>query len=89
MAGKEGLTDVRTGNYREIIPSEGYEIVEWKPTQDGTGPATAVCLVMPFSMRDEDGSMTVSIMLRLKSRQAVDELISIMETHRNGVWPRD
>lgn len=82
---KEGLVDVNTGSYQEVIPCEGYNVVEWHPTQDGTGPATAICLVLPFKV----GGVEANIMMRLKSRRAADELIGILEKHRNSVWPRD
>lgn len=80
----EGLVNARTNEFAEVSAFEGYQIIEWHPTQDGTGPATAVCLVLPVVIQGERGSL----MLRLKSERAVNEMIEALEKHRNGVWPK-
>jgi hypothetical protein len=64
----------------EIRPIAEYGVGSWCPTQDGSGPATAV--VLHFTMADGQ-----QFGLRLKSARAVDELIAMLERHRNDVWP--
>lgn len=83
MSDKEGLYDATDHSYREVLPSLGYDVIEWQPSADGTGQPTAVCLVLPFKIGESVGRL----MLRLKSRRAVDELIATLERHRDGVWP--
>jgi hypothetical protein len=80
----EGLYNAEDNTYREVQPSLGYHVIEWKPTQDGSGEATAVCLVLPININGK----RAEIMMRLKSRERVDELIATLEKHRDGVWPR-
>ena len=82
---REGLYSSTEHSYREVMPSLGYDVIEWQPSPDGTGKPTAVCVVMPFKVGGAEGSM----MLRLKSRRAVDELIATLERHRDGVWPQE
>lgn len=80
----ELLHNVNDGSAALVQPSMGYDVFEWKPTQDGTGDATAVCLV--FSMKI--GDVELRPMIRLKSRRAVNEMIAALEKHRDGVWPQ-
>lgn len=60
---------------------DGFSIAAWCPTPDGSGPATAVALV--FNVRELG-----DIVMRLKSRRAVDETIAALAQHRDEVFPK-
>ena len=60
------------------IPEEGYTVGAWCPTPDGTGPVTQVHFILHASFGD--------IVIRLKSPDAADELISLLERYRKEVW---
>lgn len=57
-----------------------YGVGSWCPTPDGSGPATAVV----FHFKQADGT---EFGLRLKSAERVNELIALLERHRDDVWP--
>jgi hypothetical protein len=61
-----------------------FGVGSWCPTPDGSGPAEAV--VFHFKVLTGDGS-EMEMGLRLKSAERVDELIAMLERHRNDVWP--
>lgn len=57
-----------------------FTVGSWCPTVDGSGPATAVAIVIE----------TVSaghLVLRIKSPERVDELIQMLLRHKRDVWP--
>lgn len=58
-----------------------YRVVSWCPTLDGSGPATAVGLIL-------DVRGVPPLVMRLKTRQAVDEMIAALEKHRDDVFPK-
>jgi hypothetical protein len=57
-----------------------YRVVSWCPTMDGSGPATAVGLIL-------DVGGVPPLVMRLKTRQAVDDMIAALQTHRDDVFP--
>lgn len=59
---------------------EYYKVGSWCPTQDATGPATAV--VLEFKIK----GISVSFFLRLNTRDAVDTMIASLERHRDDVF---
>lgn len=59
----------------------GFEVADWCPTPDGSGPPEAVALV--FNVRESG-----DIVMRLKSRERVDEVIAALAKHRDSVWPK-
>jgi hypothetical protein len=59
---------------------ESYTVGDWCPTNDGSGPATAVGL----SFHLEDG---FDIVFRLKSPKAVETLVQMLLRHKRSVWP--
>ncbi len=66
---------------RRIIaaPGDGYDVYSWSPGVAGAGvPATQVHLVLPAG--------DASVMLRLKSARALDELVAVLLQHRKDVW---
>lgn len=63
----------------------GYTVASWCPTPDGTGPATAVALVMETRLPVLDAQC--DIVLRLKSPRAVDEMVQALLRHKRDVWP--
>lgn len=65
---------------RQIQAVEEYGVGSWCPTPDGTGPAEAVVLHYRIEGLGEFG-------LRLKTPERVNELIAMLERHRNDVWP--
>jgi len=67
-----------------VLNSDGYHVVSWCPTEDGTGKPEAVGVILPiFGKGDEE----IKIMLRLKTRRAVNEMIFALERHREDVFP--
>ena len=72
---------------RQLIGAaiEDYCVGSWCPTPDGTGPATAVALELRLKTRSTE---IVSVIMRLKTPQAVDQMIAALEKHRNDVWPK-
>lgn len=61
-----------------------YGVGSWCSTPDGSGPATAV--VFHLKVSDLDGQ-EMELGLRMHSAARVDELIALLERHRNDVWP--
>lgn len=75
-----------TGGHKPIygnIPLESYTVGSWCPTPDGTGPATAVAI--QFSIKDDD----LEFLLRLGSRERVNQFIAALEYYRDDVWPQE
>jgi hypothetical protein len=64
-----------------ILEIEEYSVNNWHPLADGKGLPTQVHLV--FKLR----GIAEPLVLRLKSARAADQLIAILERHRNDVWP--
>ncbi len=58
----------------------GFTVVQWCPSPDGTGKPTAVALV--FNVREMG-----DIVMRLKSREMVDQTIAALKLHRDAVFP--
>jgi hypothetical protein len=58
---------------------DGFDVVQWCPTRDGTGAPEAVALV--FNVRELG-----DIVVRLRSREVVDRTIAALEEHRDAVW---
>lgn len=69
-------------NLRMLHVTE-YGVGSWCPTPDGTGPAEAV--VLHLKVHGPVGVQQFG--LRLRTARAVDELIAMLERHRNDVWP--
>lgn len=65
-----------------VMPVRGYHVGEWTPERDGKGKTTQVHLLL------EIGHEGPPIVLRLKSRKACETLISALQTHMDGVWPK-
>lgn len=61
-----------------------YEVASWCPERDGKGPATQVHLALVLKVDDK---LTLRPTIRLKSVRAVNELIGVLERHRDDVWP--
>jgi hypothetical protein len=60
---------------------DGYDVFSWSPAPPGTKSAkpTQVHIMLPIGE-------TVRVVMRLKSKRAVDELIAVLQEHRNDVW---
>lgn len=56
-----------------------YQVGSWHPLPDGKGRATQVHLALRLNVG--------VVVLRLKSRNAVQTLIDALERHRDDVWP--
>jgi hypothetical protein len=63
---------------------EDVQVGSWCPTADGTGPAQAVALNIKVRWNRRT---RIDMVLRLKSPQAVDELIAALNKHKADVWP--
>ena len=69
---------------------EAYDVGQWCPTPDGTGPPEAVVLSIVPKVDTPIyvcGRRAEAVGLRLKSRKAINVLISILERHRDEVFP--
>ena len=59
---------------------KGYTVGSWCPTPDGSGSPTAVAI-------EFDIGIDVPVAIRLKSPEAVDQLIQALLRHKRDVWP--
>lgn len=83
----ESLFDADTGRRRVVMAIEEFNVVEWHPTPDASGPATAVALVFDAKVDLAGKQFLTSPMIRLKSRRVVMELIEALQKHADAVWP--
>lgn len=58
---------------------DGFTIAQWCPTLDGSGPSTAVAII--FNIRELG-----DVVLRLKSRRAVDDTIEALKESADAVF---
>ena len=65
-----------------IYDIEEYQVAEWCPTPDGTGPAEQVHVL--FKLK----SIGPPLVLRFKSDGELDRFIAVLTRHRLGVWPQ-
>ncbi len=68
---------------RRVIaaPGDGYDVYSWSPGKAGEGvPSTEVHVVLPVA-----GDL--SVVLKLRSPRALDELVGALLQHRKDVWP--
>lgn len=63
----------------------GYTVGSWCPTPDGSGPPEAVALELETKLNGQE----VSMFMRLKSPQAVDDMVQALMSHKRHVWPDD
>lgn len=71
------------GRYQLSIPLEGYTVAEWCPDQHAREPPTQVHLIVPVGR-----PVNHTLVIRLKSRRALDELVATLNKHGDSVWPR-
>lgn len=82
-------------NRRRLLPTGGptalsgvainsYTVGSWCPTPDGSGPAEAVALSLQVQWRRDE---EIDLVLRLKTPQAVDQMIQALLRHKRDVWP--
>ncbi|KKM78113.1 hypothetical protein LCGC14_1363210 [marine sediment metagenome] len=64
----------------DIVLTKGYTVASWCPLPDGKVPSTQVHLVLEMPIKGK-------LVLRLKTKEAVNTLIKVLERHRNDVWP--
>lgn len=70
-------------------PIEEYAIGSWCPTPDGSGPPEAVSFMFTVKLGRGSNVTKVPMMLRLRSRRAVMEMIQTLAKHRDDVWNQD
>jgi len=58
-----------------------FTVCSWHPTQDASGPATAVAIVIATQSHGD-------LVLRLKTPAAVDRFIAALQHHKTDVWPK-
>jgi hypothetical protein len=78
------IAETNTSKRVFITRFEGYDVIEWIPGPDVEQKPTAVCVVLPADLPRVG---KVELMIRMKSRRAVDEMIAALQKHRDGVWP--
>lgn len=59
---------------------EGITVGSWCPSQDGSGPPTAVAMTLQVKGFGD-------LVVRLKSPERVDEIIGLLEQYKKEVWP--
>lgn len=64
--------------FREI---ESITAASWGPLPDGKGPQTQVHLTIRLK------GAPLPLIMRCKTAAAVDQLVAMLERHRNDVWP--
>ena len=62
---------------------KGYEVSSWCPLTCGQGPTTQVHLALDIPQ------LPLPLVLRIKSRRAINTLIAALERHRDDVWGRE
>lgn len=67
-----------------ILELDTIGINEWHPERDGKGKPTQVHLAL--TPKNYPG---VRLIMRLKSRRAIDDLIAALQKHADSVWPGD
>ena len=74
------VRDKDVSDMGRVIAGEGYDIFSWSPGHAGAGvPATQVHI----ALRPHPD---VTVVLRLKSARALDELVGVLLQHRRDVW---
>lgn len=65
-------------------PIDGYEVASWYdgPPEDTTTPCTQLHFLLHIGLK-------APLIMRFKSRDAVDKLIEILKEHRDYVWRED
>lgn len=61
-----------------------YTVGDWCPDQKGELPAEAVGLTLNVTFPK---GVTVDLVMRLKTPQAVDNMIQSLLRHKRSVWP--
>ena len=61
-----------------------YIVGSWCPTDDGSGPAEAVALTFVVQWNRHT---KLDLVFRLRSPQAVDNMIQMLLRHKRDVWP--
>lgn len=90
MAKRYDISEYGPKSAAQLLQCDGYEVAQWCTSPDGSGRPVAVVLsfvpgdAVKMSLR---GQPMTSIGLRLKSRHAINTLISILEHHRDEVFP--
>jgi hypothetical protein len=77
------MAEITRGGPAAIPPGltiESYTVASWCPSPDGSGPATAVALIL------EVKQLPYSLVMRLKSGDAVNDMIRALEEHRDLVF---
>ena len=70
---------VDDGRTEFFVTDSGYEICSWRPGPPNSGPPEQVHLLFQVA----PGAKMV---LRLKSKRALDELVGLLLQYRNDVW---
>ncbi len=76
--GLDEVVNLMGMGYYEV---ESVEIAEYHPLPDGQGSPTQVHVIMTIT--ELDYPMT----LRIKSREACEQIIHALMTHSKAVWP--
>jgi hypothetical protein len=70
-----------------LIPCESWNIVEWHPLPHGEGRPTQVHIVItPHDEFNKVIGVEAKFLMRLKSKDACDAMIAVLQSHRNNVW---
>jgi hypothetical protein len=59
---------------------ESFTVGSWCPTQDGTGPATAVAITLEVAGLGD-------LVMRIKSPMELDRIVQMLLRHKRDVWP--
>lgn len=67
-----------------ILPIASYSVHEWTPGRDGHGKPEQVHIHFTLDL-PKMGNIPMAI--RFKSRSEINRFITMLERHRDGVWP--
>ena len=78
------VTHHQNTNCNELVfPIESYTVAAWTPERDGKGTCTEVHVEL------RGRGMERPFVLRLKSRERVQNFIDLLTEYRDIVWPKE
>ena len=70
-----------------LVSADGYLITEWSPDPTHEAGPTQVHIVVPLVLEEGEGPLC-HMVIRMKSRRAIQEMIDVLAEHRDNVWPK-
>ena len=84
---REECTDVLPlSPEHRLVPADGYSVCQWSPDPTGKDGPTQVHVTVPLVL-EVGGDPLLHMVIRMKSRRAIQEMIDVLAEHRDAVWP--